>query len=220
VNKDSQWEGINVSYLTTELVEYIDAPIPYIIGIPRSVWREIKKLTNKQEILEDVVIFDIDKAEFIALSSTPEWPKESEVVYRCLQDVITEGNELKFVQKSIEEKDVLRHNIVSILKIKEAFFKLYIKLLGNYLNYYKDECFDYEQYINAQRLPFIKELIKTESFKHFIEISFNCTQKRNELDYFLEGVKIMAKKGERGLTHEIHKITNKVLHNYDNVFFI
>jgi len=202
-------------------MEYIEVPMPYIIGVPRSIWREIKKFPNKEEALEDVVIFDIDKAEFIASVSIPEWPKESEIAYRCLQDISTEAAELKFTQKESTESNVSRHDIVSILRIKEAFFTLYIKLLGNYLNYYNEECFDYEQYINSindQRLPFIKELIKTQSFKHFIENSFNCTQKRNELNYFLEGVRIMANQNERALIHEINKITNKVLHNYDNVF--
>jgi hypothetical protein len=41
------------------MIEYLEAPFPYIVGVPRDLWKHI--LEHKWELLgEDVVAFDID----------------------------------------------------------------------------------------------------------------------------------------------------------------
>jgi hypothetical protein len=44
--------------LSASLVDYLDAPFPYIVGVTRKLWSEI--YTNRWERMdEDVVVFDL-----------------------------------------------------------------------------------------------------------------------------------------------------------------
>lgn len=54
------------------MIEYIDAPMPYIIGVPRKIWNEIKK--EKDNLPQDIVTFDIDSREIEFLEKSPSFP--------------------------------------------------------------------------------------------------------------------------------------------------
>jgi hypothetical protein len=34
-----QWNFTNISYMIPNMVEYLEAPFPYIIGVPRELWK-------------------------------------------------------------------------------------------------------------------------------------------------------------------------------------
>ena len=36
-----QWKCITISFLIPKLIDYLDAPVPYIIGISRTMWKEV-----------------------------------------------------------------------------------------------------------------------------------------------------------------------------------
>ena len=36
-----QWKCITISFLVPKLVDYLDAPVPYIIGVSRTMWKEV-----------------------------------------------------------------------------------------------------------------------------------------------------------------------------------
>lgn len=216
---------MNISYLSEELVEYIDAPMPYIVGVPRAIWREIKQMQNREEILREVAVFDLDKGEFASSAAIPEWPpKDAEPVYRRIQEILAAEAELHFAPGKVAESgELLKRESVSTLKLKEAFFLMYVRILGKYLNYFEGGRFDCEEYLKSvelHRRAFVKELVKTQCFKHFIEKSLSCLQQRNDLDYFIEGVKVVAKKGEKALENETAKIADRMLYNYDNVLLL
>lgn len=57
------------------MIDYIDAPLPYIIGIPRDVWLKVPPAKVKS-LPPDVAIYDIDKKKLIHKEKLPEIPKE------------------------------------------------------------------------------------------------------------------------------------------------
>ena len=203
------------------MAEYIDAPMPYIIGIPRFLWHEIKKLRSKKEMPEEIAVFDISKGKFTSSERVPEWPtKDSEPVRRFLENTIEHANSLQFSRKQSTEFNESEYWTMITLEAKKAFYIMFIKLLGNYQNYFEGKEFDYEKYINSmehQRKLFMTELVKKQCFKYFIERSYRCRKHKNELDFFIEGVKIYEERGERYLENEVHKVIDRMRYNYKNV---
>ena len=56
------------------MVEYLEAPFPYIIGVPRDLWKMIYE--QKWDILgEEVVAFDIDNNRVYEKEELPEFPQ-------------------------------------------------------------------------------------------------------------------------------------------------
>jgi len=57
------------------MIDYIDAPLPYIIGIPRCIWEKVTQARIKS-LPPDVAIYDIDKKKLIHKEKLPDLPKE------------------------------------------------------------------------------------------------------------------------------------------------
>ncbi len=55
-----KWNFVFITYLTPKLVECLDAPFPYLIGVSRTVWEDHCVM---REYSEDVIVFDIDNQE-------------------------------------------------------------------------------------------------------------------------------------------------------------
>jgi len=34
-----QWNFTQISYMIPQMIDYLEAPFPYIIGVPKSMWR-------------------------------------------------------------------------------------------------------------------------------------------------------------------------------------
>ncbi len=52
-----KWNFVFITYLTPKLVDCLDAPFPYIIGVSRKVWDDH---CVTREAPEDIIVFDID----------------------------------------------------------------------------------------------------------------------------------------------------------------
>jgi hypothetical protein len=52
-----KWNFVFITYLTPNLVECLEAPFPFIIGISRKVW---DRYCVMREYTDDIIIFDID----------------------------------------------------------------------------------------------------------------------------------------------------------------
>jgi len=50
------WHFTIITYLTEELFEFLEAPVPYLIGVSRKTWEEIGLI---KEYPCDIVIFDL-----------------------------------------------------------------------------------------------------------------------------------------------------------------
>lgn len=119
---------------------------------------------------------------------------------------------------------------MSSLRIKCAFFMMYIRLLGNYLPFFGPSSsafdkasFDTKSYLSsldASRRTFVTELARTQNFSAFIERTCNCFKERNEVGFFIEGTKLAASKGEKALENEVQKVSDRILQTYKAVLNI
>lgn len=74
------------------MIDYIDAPMPFIMGVPRNVWKDMK-LQRGDSIPSDIVIFDIDKNKLTCNENLPDLPvKAAESIYASLL-AIMDGKE-------------------------------------------------------------------------------------------------------------------------------
>jgi hypothetical protein len=83
-----KWNFVFITYLTPALVECLEAPFPYIIGVSQRVWLD-HCLTK--ELPEDAIVFDVDRQERLLwvrdeLPSLPE--PQASILERSLRDLI------------------------------------------------------------------------------------------------------------------------------------
>jgi hypothetical protein len=125
---------------------------------------------------------------------------------------------------------------MSTLQLKQSFLNMFFCLINNYLACYRDlagteeeeqqiagDIFDfakYEQCFDESRRQFMVELCKTQNFMTFIERSHRVRQERNELQFFVEGVKLCAESGEKALALRVKKITEQLLTRYRKVRYL
>eukprot|EP00826_Nyctotherus_ovalis_P066106 TRINITY_DN9749_c0_g1_i2.p1 TRINITY_DN9749_c0_g1~~TRINITY_DN9749_c0_g1_i2.p1 ORF type:complete len:270 (-),score=71.96 TRINITY_DN9749_c0_g1_i2:380-1189(-) len=70
----SQWLFVSISYLTSAMTDYIDAPVPYIVGISRDIWNSVK---NKESVLApEIAIYDMDERKLSTNEPLPAFPEE------------------------------------------------------------------------------------------------------------------------------------------------
>jgi hypothetical protein len=75
------------------MLDYIDAPMPFIIGVPRYLWESIKK--QKQNIPEDIIIFDLDKNITICNEKLPGLPiKATNSLHSTISSIMKERKEV------------------------------------------------------------------------------------------------------------------------------
>ena len=53
-----KWNFVFITYLTPNLIECLEAPFPYIIGISKKIWEDCCQI---REFPDDIIIYDIDK---------------------------------------------------------------------------------------------------------------------------------------------------------------
>jgi hypothetical protein len=179
------------------MIDYLDAPIPYIMGMQRSLWEEVK-LTNKS-ILNEVTVFDVDRNVFEVIdSSFPDFPQKL---------MRTACNEITNVLNSTREEQIELAWAKKTVKLRLSILKFYFRLLGNFTKFYKEshkqkgslshrternlsEIFDtlsYLKNIGKDSFMYMKEFSKSECFIAFTESLYN--QKTPELIDLLRLVK-------------------------------
>ena len=56
------------------MTEFIEAPVPYIIGVSRKIWIECC-LTRSEELASDVIVFEVDKDYMHVKEAMPPLPQ-------------------------------------------------------------------------------------------------------------------------------------------------
>lgn len=93
---------LNISYLTSAMIDYIDAPIPYIVGIPRTVWKQIAK-KKKEALRTEVIIYDIDKNKLKSCHPLPSFPEDSvKHIHEAMTEVLKNRNSAKNVDPHLK----------------------------------------------------------------------------------------------------------------------
>lgn len=54
------WHFTIITYLTAEMVDFLEAPVPFLIGVSSETWELIGKV---REYPDDIVIFDLETQE-------------------------------------------------------------------------------------------------------------------------------------------------------------
>eukprot|EP00826_Nyctotherus_ovalis_P014704 TRINITY_DN14116_c0_g2_i11.p5 TRINITY_DN14116_c0_g2~~TRINITY_DN14116_c0_g2_i11.p5 ORF type:complete len:110 (+),score=40.61 TRINITY_DN14116_c0_g2_i11:1124-1453(+) len=97
--------------------------MPYIMGLPRFLWRELKKIRTKPEIIREAAILDINKEKCMFGARLPGWAMEDfEPAYRCMQEIME--RRMEFAVK--EEEDWMTFS----LEMRRAFFLSYIRTVS------------------------------------------------------------------------------------------
>ena len=85
-----KWNFVFITYLTPKLVDCMDAPFPYIIGVSRLVWEDHHYCVMR-EYPDDVIIFDVDNQERLnwIREELPQLPQpQANILERGLREVL------------------------------------------------------------------------------------------------------------------------------------
>lgn len=79
---------------------------------------------------------------------------------------------------------------------------------------------DYLKQAEPERTQFLINFSKTQCFTFLIERTQECFREKNELAFFLEGIRLLIGRNEKALEKEISKVSAKLIQNYKKVSFI
>ena len=215
------------------MLEYIDAPMPFIMGVPKHLWKKIKE--QRDNIPSDIIVLDIDKNKLMYNEQLPELPpKAAESVYSVILSIIDEREKLRKTYKHSKEyeRKVKEYWVSGTLRLKQSFLNMFFCLVNNYLICYKKnvengllakDIFDFEQYLSffdEESKEFMKELCKTQGFQNFIEQSYRAKEEKNDTLFFKEGVRLCSEKGNKELAMQVKKIAEQLILNNKTVMHI
>ncbi|XP_049819188.1 DENN domain-containing protein 1B-like isoform X2 [Aethina tumida] len=146
------WQHIFIPVLPMALQEYLLAPMPFLIGVPAEVLKNVRRSE-----IGDVVILDAD-------SNTVESPFDD--INNFPQEVITS------LKKQLRNKSSLLGDGVS-----RAFLRALVQLIGGYRDALKFQpgekvSFDQEKFIEtrpASLQPFLRKMLHLQIFQQFID---------------------------------------------------
>ena len=155
------------------MIDYIDTPSPYIIGMKYDHYKKLENTRIKN--IDYVIIFDIDNNEYL---------KNSKEIIEFPHKLMKEtSNNIKRAFSHIKESNKEYECIMKTLEIKYGLLKLYFNIIGDFDNYYtisrnpylKENTrreFKFDEYLKGiikETFLFMKEFIKTNLFTTFIE---------------------------------------------------
>ncbi|XP_063910871.1 DENN domain-containing protein 1B isoform X2 [Zophobas morio] len=146
------WQHIFIPVLPMALIDYLLAPMPFLIGVPD----EVMKKVQRHEIGE-VVILDAD-------ANTVSTPFDD--LNNLPQEVITS------LKRQLKNKSALLGDGVS-----RAFLRALVQLIGGYRDGLRIQeaqkiTFDQEKFIETRPVsfqPFLREMLHLQIFQQFIE---------------------------------------------------
>jgi hypothetical protein len=63
-----------LSFLSPRLIDYLDAPFPYLVGISKKLWNEIY-INRWDRLDEDIVVFDLQNQSILNKQELPAKPQ-------------------------------------------------------------------------------------------------------------------------------------------------
>lgn len=144
------WQHIFIPILPKHLVDYLLAPMPFLIGVPRSVMENVR-----MSEIGDVVVLDVDANElrspFNDLESLPS-------------DLVAS------LKKALSDKNALGD------AVSRAFLRALVCLIGGYRDAIKIEngqliTFNPEAFVKTRKnmQPFLKKILQSQIFRQFID---------------------------------------------------
>lgn len=148
-----RWKHIYVPYLPSSLVGYLDAPVPYLMGVKRGT----------AEISGEQVVVDLDRSRVEVPQELPAPPAPfGTQLFKTLVD-ITRMDNLK-----TEEAWT-----AAVLHTQRALLNYFLHVLSDYPSFlHPNRQFNSEGFLRQQDLfnhPFYDQLLKTQLWAQFIE---------------------------------------------------
>ncbi|CAD8197347.1 unnamed protein product [Paramecium octaurelia] len=173
-----EFTHILISNLPLELEQYLEAPLPYLIGV-----------NNKQaEMYQDAVQVFLD-SNYIKQNQAIDVPEEifdkfvsklKELDYYCNPDLIqTIGDAFPLPR----EDDLV---IVDQYEVREVFLRFNIFILKDYQKYIDKQVFKEKLFIKSKsRIKhFLEPFTETRLFTYFIQQRMQLSQNDSQLEYF------------------------------------
>lgn len=214
---------VNISYLNSSMMEYIDAPMPFVIGVHRDTWKKIKLKRGKDLtwVSPEITIFDIDKGQFIRKENIQNFPDAIVKSLRSnLQLVIKQS-------KGLPDTQLYEFWAEGTLRVKSYFHVFYLNLIDFFPRFFipdlkqqENKFFQTETYLESIKethYPFMKEFTKTQSFACFIEKAYKAKKEKNDVLYFIENVELLKTLGEEAIITQLDHLCSKVMNRFKHV---
>ncbi|CDW85806.1 UNKNOWN [Stylonychia lemnae] len=139
-----KWNFVFITYLTPQLVECLEAPFPYIIGVSKKVYLEQCQM---RELPDDIIKFDIDNQELLnqVREELPPLPQpQANVLQRSLKDMLDiKERFIETIQENATNKvtkDKLEEYYWAYaqIRVKQSFFNFFLLTINNYIGYFKN----------------------------------------------------------------------------------
>mmetsp|Transcript_40573 Transcript_40573/g.39112 ORF Transcript_40573/g.39112 Transcript_40573/m.39112 type:complete len:323 (+) Transcript_40573:611-1579(+) len=179
----------NISFLMAEMIDYLDSPMPFIIGISSDLWHKIYE-TKWHEISDDTIAFDIDTEVFkMKLNSIdcPE-PQTSSLVKSLME------THERYNTYTVEECSDTNF----LIQVKQSFYNYLLLVINDFRLHFKEEpekgkvispriqldkVFDFDQFLESQNevnKVFYQQFIETQMFNDFVERTYNLQTRADE----------------------------------------
>ena len=125
------------------MTEFIEAPVPYIIGVSKKVWSETC-LVKVDELASDVIIFDVDNDQARIKEDMPPLPEPcAEMLIKTLKGIVdSRESELKKLRsmnrREREERIQEIYWAHTTLRVKQIFLNFFLFAINNYLEFFID----------------------------------------------------------------------------------
>ncbi|XP_074038123.1 DENN domain-containing protein 1B isoform X1 [Leptinotarsa decemlineata] len=144
------WQHIFIPVLPMSLIDYLLAPMPFLIGVPEEVFKQVRRSE-----IGDVVILDAD-------ANTIETPFDD---LDSLPQEVVSSLRKQFKNKQLGDG------------VSRAFLRALVQLIGGYRDALKFQpgqkvTFDEQRFIETRPMslqPFLKEMLHLQIFQQFIE---------------------------------------------------
>jgi pentatricopeptide repeat protein len=204
------WHQVLIPVLPVQLRHYIEAIIPYIIGVTPNV------LKNDVEIPAETVKVDLDRHIIEMQQSPPRLPDNARrhLISRLnnISNVFNpKDNSLDLIDQPfscIEQSEPNRK--FNMWAIRDAFLEFQTNLMKNYQRYYTvpeahnstelRECFNvpgFLAYLKSNKpTSFLYKITETSLFSNFIESRYYSVDSHYEINYFDEAMKFKRTRSE------------------------
>ncbi|KAH9499652.1 DENN domain-containing protein 1A [Bulinus truncatus] len=151
------WQHLYIPILPSHLIDYISAPMPYLIGVHKNL---VEKLTQNRVDVGDAVVVDLDTN---TVTSS----------YDDLEDLPHDVS--NFLKKKLK-KDTKNTMLYSGDAVSKAFLQAIVRLIGGYrdaLKFRQGEAitFDPEAFVQSrpsESQPFLEGMLSLQIFQQFI----------------------------------------------------
>ena len=136
-----KWHSTIITYLTEEMVDFLEAPVPFLIGVCSKTWEQIGSI---REFPNDIVIFNLESQERKQThQELPRLPQQfARELLQEFRDIINR-RQSRLNQVRQEKQSVSMHIYEeqywadAQLSVKQLFFNFYLQTLGNYSQFMK-----------------------------------------------------------------------------------